>query len=167
MTAHLAFVGRSGQGKTTTLVKVVSELASRGWKVGVIKDAHHVGDVDKEGKDTYKLKQAGAPEVLLNSPGLVAFFQTPAVEPTLDELLSHFKDADFVLIEGFKSVKDCVKIEVFRKDSGKEPLEGLENLAARITDAEFDDGIPSFGLEDASGAADFILEILNVERTAK
>lgn len=167
MTAHLAFVGRSGQGKTTILAKVVSELASRGWRVGVVKDAHHVGDVDKQGKDTYKLKQAGAPEVLLNSPGLVAFFQTPAAEPSLEELLSHFKEADFVLIEGFKSVEECMKIEVYRRDSGKAPLEGLKNLAARITDERFDDGVPSFGLEDAAAAADFILETLHIGRTAK
>lgn len=39
----ISFVGRSNSGKTTYLIKLISELKKRGYKVAVIK--HHHGDV--------------------------------------------------------------------------------------------------------------------------
>ncbi|MDP2949810.1 MAG: molybdopterin-guanine dinucleotide biosynthesis protein MobB, partial [Chloroflexota bacterium] len=42
----VSFVGNSGAGKTTILEKVVRELKARGYRVAVIKHAHHDFQID-------------------------------------------------------------------------------------------------------------------------
>lgn len=44
------FVGYSESGKTTLATAVTAELSRRGFKVAVLKDAHHQVDMDMPGK---------------------------------------------------------------------------------------------------------------------
>ena len=61
----LGFAAYSGTGKTTLLEKLIPLLKARSIKVALIKHAHHDVDVDTPGKDTYRLRHAGANPVLL------------------------------------------------------------------------------------------------------
>jgi molybdopterin-guanine dinucleotide biosynthesis protein B len=63
----LGFVAPSGTGKTTLLSKLIPLLRDRGLRVAVIKHSHHNVDIDKPGKDTYILRQAGANQTLIAS----------------------------------------------------------------------------------------------------
>ena len=54
------FVGHSGSGKTTLVEKLLPELTARGLQLATIKHAHHKVVLDKEGKDSWRYKQAGA-----------------------------------------------------------------------------------------------------------
>ena len=56
----LGFAAFSGTGKTTLLKQLIPQLAERGIRLGVIKHAHHNFDIDKPGKDSYRLRKAGA-----------------------------------------------------------------------------------------------------------
>ena len=57
---RVAVVGFSGAGKTCLLERLVPELAAGGLTIGYLKaDAHKI-DLDEEGKDTFRLRQAGA-----------------------------------------------------------------------------------------------------------
>ena len=51
----VAFVSKSGTGKTTLLERVISRLKDRGYRVGVIKHDAHRFDIDRPGKDSYRL----------------------------------------------------------------------------------------------------------------
>ena len=62
-----AVIGPSGSGKTTLLVSLLAELTGLGLRVSTIKHTHHAVDLDRPGKDTYRLRQAGATEVVLLS----------------------------------------------------------------------------------------------------
>jgi molybdopterin-guanine dinucleotide biosynthesis protein MobB len=114
----ISVVAKSGSGKTTLLVKLIAELKARGYRVGAIKhDAHHF-DIDHEGKDSWRLTNAGADTMLITSPAKIALVKkNPAGEaPPLEQLLAaYFPDVDLVLAEGFKRYA-LPKIEVHRQE---------------------------------------------------
>lgn len=127
----IGFAGYSGAGKTTLVEALVALMTQRGLKVSVIKHAHHHFDVDREGKDSWRHRKAGAYEVLLASDRRMALmreYEQP-VDLSVHDMLAQLDPAvDWVLIEGFKH-GDMPKIEVWRQqqdrlDQGKsiEPL---------------------------------------------
>jgi molybdopterin-guanine dinucleotide biosynthesis protein MobB len=128
----VSFVGNSGAGKTTLLEKVVRELKARGYRVAVIKHAHHDFEIDHEGKDSWRFAQAGSDCVVISSPARVAMVQRSATgeEPPLEELVALVAGrVDIVLTEGFRS---SGKPQVLVKRSGLSPdpeLERGEHLA--------------------------------------
>lgn len=99
----VSVVGKKNTGKTSLSVKLISELAKRGYNVASIKHSHHSIEMDKENTDTWKHKQAGANLVV--GVGSTTFFNVRK-EHDLNRilyLLKHFDDFDFVIIEGYKS----------------------------------------------------------------
>ena len=59
--------GWKNSGKTTLTEKLVAELVRRGRRVSTVKHAHHDFDIDKEGADSFRHRQAGASEVAIVS----------------------------------------------------------------------------------------------------
>lgn len=51
--------GHSGMGKTTLLERLVPELRARGLSVSLIKHSHKDIEIDRPGKDSYRLREAG------------------------------------------------------------------------------------------------------------
>lgn len=160
----LGFAAISGTGKTTLLVQILPLLKKRGIRVGMIKHAHHRFDIDKPGKDSYKLRQAGAEQMLIASRHRWALMvETPQqqqADPQLNELLLHLdQDAvDLILVEGFKQVR-FPKIELHRPALGHELL--FPNDAAIIaiaTDAPLakSTALPLLDLNDPAEITDFI-----------
>ena len=70
----LSFVGRSNSGKTTLIERVIPELVRAGYKVATVKHAGHGFDLDTEGKDSWRHKQAGASSVVIISTSSLAVF---------------------------------------------------------------------------------------------
>ncbi|MCI2432725.1 molybdopterin-guanine dinucleotide biosynthesis protein B [Candidatus Acetothermia bacterium] len=124
----VAVVGWSGSGKTTLILELIRILTARGYRVGAIKHTHHTEiKFDAPGKDSYKLKAAGAATVALVTPQKLMLVRDGP--PKIEELLQHdFADLDLVLIEGFKE-SDLPKILVER--AGDERLK-LQNLIASL-----------------------------------
>jgi len=134
----LGFAAFSGTGKTTLLVQLLDTLKRRGYRVGVVKHAHHSFEIDKPGKDSYELRKAGAVQTLVGSRhrwALVAETDGQQ-EPRLDDLLSHLdQDAlDFILVEGFKAER-FPKIELYRSSLGQPMLHpGDDSIVAVACD---------------------------------
>jgi molybdopterin-guanine dinucleotide biosynthesis protein B len=116
-------VGHSGMGKTTLLERLVPELGARGLAVSLIKHSHKRIEIDRPGKDSYRLREAGCKEVLLlgNDRWALMHELRGAAEPPLDYLLERLQHCDLVLIEGFKN-GGFPKLEVWRAAVGKPPL---------------------------------------------
>jgi molybdopterin-guanine dinucleotide biosynthesis protein MobB len=115
----LGFVAWSGTGKTTLLSEVIPLLKTRGLRIALVKHAHHNFDIDHPGKDSYRLRKAGADEVVIASRHRIASVrETPSnqEEPSLSDILSIIQPGifDIVLIEGFK-MEDIPKLELHRK----------------------------------------------------
>ena len=153
----VSIVGKSNIGKTTLIEKLLPELTRRGVRVATVKHDVHGFEVDREGKDSWRHKKAGAHTVVISSPEKVALIRDVEKDLTLEEIREKLiQDVDLILSEGYK--KDVQpKIEVFRK--GK--YEGLlctreDRLMAVVSDQTFDVGVPCFSLDDIRGVADFI-----------
>jgi len=115
--------GHSGMGKTTLLERLIPELTGRGLSVSLIKHSHKSIDIDRPGKDSYRLREAGCGEVVLlgNERWALMHELRGAPEPSIDYLLGRLAPCDLVLIEGFKH-GDFPKIEVWRAELGKSAL---------------------------------------------
>jgi len=158
MVPVLSIVARTGTGKTTFLEKLIPILTGRGYRIGVVKHAHHTFDIDQPGKDSYRLREAGASQVLLNAPNQMALIRRQDKEIPLKEVLGYFRDVDLILIEGYKG-EDLPRIEIFRTGAGyPEPLcvESKSPLAL-VSDRPFPDSSFSvFSMENVKGVADLI-----------
>jgi molybdopterin-guanine dinucleotide biosynthesis protein B len=157
MVPILSIVGKSDSGKTTLLEKLLPELTQRGYRIATVKHDVHGFEVDREGKDSWRHKQAGAHTVVISSPHKVALIRDVEKDFTLEEIRDKFiQDVDLILSEGYK--KDVQpKIEVFRKEKHRELLCSKEDrLVAIVSNVAFEVGVPCFGLDDMKGLADFI-----------
>jgi molybdopterin-guanine dinucleotide biosynthesis protein B len=113
----LGFAAFSGTGKTTLLTQLIPLLKESGLRVGLIKHSHHNFEIDKPGKDSFRLREAGASPVMLVSShrrAIITEFSN-IHEPRLDEQLNAFdqSELDLILVEGFKS-EYFPKIELHR-----------------------------------------------------
>ncbi|WP_039049948.1 molybdopterin-guanine dinucleotide biosynthesis protein B [Comamonas thiooxydans] len=144
----IGFAGYSGAGKTALVEALVMLMKQRGLRVSVIKHAHHDFDVDREGKDSWRHRKAGAYEVLLASDRRMALmreYEQPAQLSVHHMLTQLDPSVDWVLVEGFKH-GELPKIEVWRQqqdrlDKGKslEPLFAHDpRVLAVATDAAHD-----------------------------
>ncbi len=155
MPVILSIVGKSGSGKTTLIEKLLPELKKRGYRIGTIKHAAHEVDMDREGKDSWRHRKAGADTVLVVSPKTIALVKN-ATDQNPEDADKYFDDVDLVLTEGFKS-GDKPKIEIFRPAAHRELLcQDDKQLVAVVTDTAIDPGVPVYGLDDVGGLADFI-----------
>ena len=153
----ISIVGKSDSGKTTLIEKLVPELTRRGYRVATVKHDMHGFEVDREGKDSWRHKQAGAHTVVISSPHKLALIRDVEKDLTLDEIRGRWiQDVDLILSEGYK--RDVQpKIEVFRKEKHEKLLcTKKDNLVALVSDQKFRVGVPCFDLEDMRGLSDFI-----------
>ena len=166
----LGFAAFSGTGKTTLLLKLIPELRSRGLRIGVIKHAHHSFEIDKPGKDSFELRQAGAPEILIASRHQWALMvDTPDQdEPNLGQLLRHLpqENLDLVLVEGFKQ-EPIPKIELHRPALGRPLLFPKDPyIVAIATDAPLvaTTELPVLDLNELDQILEFIVHWLSEQK---
>ena len=163
----LGFAAFSGTGKTTLLEKLIPQLTERGIRIGMVKHAHHEFDIDKPGKDSYRLRKAGAQQVLIASGKRQALLTEQATpqEPRLDELITRLDldSIDLVLVEGFKHVA-FPKIELHRKALGKTLLHPEDpDIIAVASDHLTDCGdLPALDINDTAAIAAFIINWLDL-----
>jgi molybdopterin-guanine dinucleotide biosynthesis adapter protein len=161
----LGFAAYSGVGKTSLLTRLLPLLKANGLRVGVIKYSHHNFDIDVPGKDSHKLRQAGATPVMLVSPyrqAIITEYQ-PTREIELQEQIAEFPDADLdlILVEGFKEAA-FNKIELHRPSLEKPLLFPHDkHIIAIASDEKLStpDYLPCLDLNDTQAIANFIQHV--------
>ncbi|MDD2844664.1 MAG: molybdopterin-guanine dinucleotide biosynthesis protein B [Rhodoferax sp.] len=160
----VGFAGFSGSGKTTLVERLIPALRLRGLRVSVVKHAHHRFDIDHEGKDTFRHREAGAFEVVVASDRRLALMREFEVanRPTVHQLLAElYEGVDWVLVEGFKD-SDLLKIEVWRASTDK-PARYFEDdfITAIATDSPDQLPVPTqlpvLDLNDPDAVADWLI----------
>ncbi len=137
--------GWSGSGKTTLIEAMMPHLRTLGLVVGVMKHTHHQLAVD--------LPAAAAQALVLGQGGwrLTGRCDHPGVH----DLLSHYRAADLVLVEGWKSAP-IPKLEVHRPALGKSMLAERDPFVVAVaSDVAFPVlHVPRLDLNDARAAAE-------------
>ncbi|EIY4763775.1 bifunctional molybdopterin-guanine dinucleotide biosynthesis adaptor protein MobB/molybdopterin molybdotransferase MoeA [Vibrio cholerae] len=160
----LGFAAYSGTGKTTLLEALLPKLTATGLRIGLLKHAHHDFDVDKPGKDSYRLRKAGASQMLIASRNRHALMtETPDAEAEFDYLLTRFdaEKLDVILVEGCKNIA-FPKIELHRAEVGKPWLYPHDkNIIAIAADETVATDLPQMHINDLDAIADFVLDYIN------
>ena len=157
--------GWKNSGKTTLVVKLVETLTARGYKVSTLKHTHHHFDIDHQGTDSFRHREAGAQEVLVASEKRWALVHEVRSDKPEELPLQYFIDklepVDLLLIEGFKQ-EAFPKLMVVRPDHNAEPLPAdVGNVVAIASDVGVDargygvDG-PVLDLNNIEAIADYI-----------
>lgn len=176
----LGIAAWSGTGKTTLLEALLPRLRERGWPTAVIKHAHHDFDVDKPGKDSHRLREAGAaPMVVASGSRFALMMETPdRQEPDLPLLVAQvaaLKPA-LILVEGFKTWP-IPKLELYRGDHDRPLAAGTdpwvralackpEEMPSEILD-RLSAGMAYLDLDDHDGILDWIVDWAAGQRSAK
>lgn len=152
--------GWKNSGKTTLTERLVAALTARGWRVSTVKHAHHAFDIDQQGTDSFRHRQAGAGEVAIVSGKRWALMHElrGEEEPALETILSRLSPCDIVLVEGYKR-EHHLKIEARRREAkNAAPLSADDpHIVAIAADhAVAGETVPVFDIDDISAIADFI-----------
>ena len=165
----IGFSAYSGTGKTTLLTSIIPILKQRGYRVGMIKHAHHQFDIDHPGKDSYELRKAGADQMLIASSNRWALMVETAnseSNPSLQKLIGQLDSTsiDIILVEGFKA-EQFPKIELHRSIVNSEYMYPTDKNIFAIalgSSEKVPDDIPQLDINNPHQVAEFIIEtILN------
>ncbi len=160
--------GWKNSGKTGLTVRLVEELTQRGWKVSTVKHAHHSFDIDTEGTDSFRHRQAGATEVAIVSGSRWALMHElrDEAEPPLPDILARLGPCDLVVVEGYKR-EGHDKLEARRLEAAdRTPLsESDPSIVAIAADHDVEStSLPVFDLDDTNAIADFVERHTGLER---
>ncbi|OOF48736.1 molybdopterin-guanine dinucleotide biosynthesis protein B [Rodentibacter genomosp. 1] len=153
----LGITGYSGSGKTTLLEKLIPELITRGLRVSVIKHSHHNAQVDKEGKDSWRMKEAGSAQVIMACDNRWAMMTETPSPVSLDYLAQQFDRTltDLILVEGFKQ-EPIPKILLHRQEMEKPLPEIDSNVLALATNYALETDRTLLDINRVPQIADFI-----------
>jgi len=159
--------GWKNSGKTTLAAALIRELTRRGYSVTALKHAHKSFEIDHPGRDSFKLREAGAARVVVSSPNRWAIMRELRGEPEagFEELLAEAGLCDLVVIEGFKD-QSFPKLEIRRDGAAsREPLAPqISHVVAIASDRPQDekDDLPIFQIDDVTGITNFVITHLRL-----
>ncbi|MDO4976946.1 MAG: molybdopterin-guanine dinucleotide biosynthesis protein B [Eubacteriales bacterium] len=160
----ISVIAYSGTGKTTFLEKLIPELKKNGLRVAVVKHDAHEFEIDKEGKDSYRITKAGA-----SVTGLVSASKSVIMEnrpSAVEEVFDKITDVDLILTEGFKT-GNWAKIMLHRQATGKDLPIPAEDCIAVVSDVPVVGAKEQFDLNDAASVAEFIVHYLKKRYVGK
>lgn len=148
----------SNTGKTVLIEGLIKELKNRGYTVATIKHDVHGFDIDKEGKDTWRHRKAGAEVVIISSSKRMALIREVQEEISLEELIKQVEDFDFIIIEGYKK-SDYRKLEIYRQGVSRNIITPKEKLIGVASDVSlFLDGVRVVDLNNYEEIANLVIE---------
>ncbi len=165
--------GYKNSGKTTLVCRLVEEFTRRGLRVATVKYAHCDVEIDHEGRDSFRHRQAGARQVALISPyrwAVIHEIDRTAREqpPRLEDVLSHIGPADLVLVESNKTGQ-YPKMEVRDVHHERPPLADTDAhiLAIAANGPLTHPRVPVFHRDEVAAIANFISQALDLTPPAQ
>ncbi len=168
-TPVIGFIAPSGTGKTTLLEQVIRLLCERSIQLAVIKHTHHDFEMDTPGKDSYRLRKAGAQQTLLagrQRQALITESPQNFADPDLSEMIARLDctSLNLILVEGFKDTR-YPKIALHRSDYSKSDWSQIldDQVIAVASDAPnvYRGDLPVLDLNNPVQIVDFLLQWIN------
>ncbi|SMO38646.1 molybdopterin-guanine dinucleotide biosynthesis protein B [Melghirimyces algeriensis] len=154
-------VGYSQTRKTTLLSRCVSQLSQEGWRVGTIK--RHAGtlEMDEQGKDTWRHREAGANQVAITSDNQTVLIVPRSLQ--LDELIAYYREMDVVLVEGFKRAS-YPKLLMVGEKGHLSLIRELSNVRGIVSHKRITGtGLPSYLRDDVHGITEAVKQIVETD----
>jgi molybdopterin-guanine dinucleotide biosynthesis adapter protein len=156
----IGVVGFKNAGKTTLIEKLVRDLTATGYRISTVKHAHHSFDIDVEGKDSFRHRNAGASDVVVVSHERLALMREfrGGKLPSLRKILDLIDPCDLVIVEGYKR-DNHDKIEVRNLALDHPRLAGDDPTVVAIASngAVNAAAVPVFDRDNVSALAQFIV----------
>lgn len=155
----IALVGPANSGKTELICRLLEWFTAQGLRAAVLKHSHHqhLGD---DGKDTWRYRQAGGQLVALAAPGLLQITRSGPEEPPLPEILAELaRDADLILVEGYKT-SDLPKVGLVASEAAAASLPDYPRLVAWVSALELSTDLPVFHPRQVAEIGRFIQDQL-------
>lgn len=158
MASVLSIVGCGKCGKTTMVERLVAELTRRGYAVGTLKHDVHGFQMDREGKDTWRHRQAGARATLIIGPDQIGMVRSTTGEFSVHDAIALLGPVDLVITEGFKRA-NFPKLEIFSsvRNEGSLLCANDPQLLAVAGDLAVETPLPRFDWNDIAAIADFVV----------
>ncbi len=162
----LGFAAYSGTGKTTLLEQLIPLLTQQGLRIGLVKHSHHDIEMDKPGKDSYRLRKAGTAQLVLAGTHrsiLFKEYEQPKDSELLDQLvLLDTQQLDLVLVEGFRD-QPFPKIELHRTALAKPYLHAEDgSIIAIACDKSLSScSLPQLDLNNIEQIAEYVEQFRN------
>lgn len=161
----LGFAAFSGTGKTTLLEKLIPLLCEQGLNVALIKHSHHNIELDKPGKDSYRLRKAGACQLLLAGTERALLFHEYGQKEDkklIEQLrLLDIRGLDLVLVEGYRN-ESFNKIELHRVGLNKPFLfvDDASIIALACDEQQSNCALPQLDINDPVKLMQFVVNYL-------
>ena len=161
---EIAFCGYSGSGKTTLIAAIVRHLSAI-FTIGYYKHGCHRFEIDREGKDSWTIKEAGALTVMISDPEKKALVtQERALFSPIEQ--HAFSELDMLLVEGLKEipVPKLLLVDKERKIIDLVSNGSITNVAALVVPDDPESytasGIPVLHRNQTEAVAAFIASFL-------
>lgn len=159
MTSIIQIVGYKNAGKTTLAEFLVKALTEAGCQVGTIKHDGHRFDIDHEGTDTWRHRQAGASMTAITSRDRTVIMEEKSSE--LDDIVHRMLAMDAIVVEGFKEA-DYPKVVILRSAEDIELVHRLRNVIAVVSwEPELTFAIPTFPIQQPDQLVAWLWPMLN------
>ncbi|MCD6151189.1 MAG: molybdopterin-guanine dinucleotide biosynthesis protein B [Deltaproteobacteria bacterium] len=151
----ISFAGHSGSGKTTLIEKLIKLAKNKGYIVGAVKHAVSPNfEIDYPGKDSYRMKHAGAKRISVIGEGRFAMIEDE--KRAFFDVKKFYSDCDFVFVEGFKN-EDLYKIVVYRGLKKDFSLKDLPSVFLVVSDEpHVNIGVVTRHIDDVEGIFSYI-----------
>jgi len=162
----IGVAGFKNAGKTTLVEKLVAELTRRGFRDSTVKHAHHSFDIDHQGRDSFRHRQAGATEVAVVSASRWAIIHElrHEAEPALADILAKLDACDLVIVEGYKrDAHDKIEVRNLALDHPKLAGDDPTVIAIAANGAVAEAPVPVFDRDDVSALADFVVNHMRLK----
>ena len=166
----LGFAAYSGTGKTTLLEQLIPILIAQGLNIAVVKHSHHNIELDKPGKDSYRLRKAGACQLLLAGTERAVLFHEygqPQDKKLIEQLqLLNTEHLDLVLVEGYRD-EPFNKIELHRSELNKPYLFKSDKSIIALASDQKQAGcqLPQLDLNNLAQLSNFVFNYLDESAT--
>jgi len=129
----------------------------RGWRVAAVKHDNHGFQMDRPGKDTHRMRAAGASRVAIVNDREIAVYGDVEPALTLEQLVGRYLgDVDVVVVEGFRG-SGVPKVVFCRRGAPHAPYGATaDEVVAVVGDMELPGGKPHFPIDDPSKLAAFL-----------
>lgn len=133
-------------------------MASKGYRIGTLKHTAHSFQLDREGKDSYKLKNSGSKVGGIFNDDCIGIIKDFDVKEDQEKLIAvALNDMDLVLIEGYKLGK-YPKILILGDNDFQQEIKGLrkDELIAIVGEGSMDTDLNCYGKDEIKKVAEFL-----------